>query len=362
MPQNQARVRPTTDEHFSSDSASPSNSGRSGEVATREDCAWEAVEEAASNAPGLIATTGTLGLGRRTMTGRLRYWALVAIVALTAGPGAVRGDVKPEDVKFLPNVEKIMRNKGMKKAAALQHYWFKGEENQLVGKRENGKGTKKPLSISDETITMDWVLEFGRARDQYEELVEAVANDAAKKELAEQLQKKFKKSKKETIAFGDFSAKGHKLYAQHTNSRPVTYKLDQLQDELQFALGAFTLYIIPKGKATLTRQGIDVTISEVGVFVFDSYDFNGDQDLRWWKMPDKVSLVHPFPVPDYVNVTNEHYREYRKRNKRGGDFLIYTDVKVSKAKHKFTLPAGAAEKEDKNKRKGKDKNKPKDEK
>src|SRR5262245_3826882 len=102
------------------------------------------------------------------MTGLPRSWTLVTLVTLTAATAVVWADVKPEDIKFLPNVEKIMRNRGMKKAAALQHYWFNGQENQLVGEQEDGKGTKKPLSISDETITMDWVLRFPRAKDKYD--------------------------------------------------------------------------------------------------------------------------------------------------------------------------------------------------
>jgi hypothetical protein len=251
-----------------------------------------------------------------------------------------KGGAAPQE--FILSVEKIMLAKGWKKAAVLQHRWFDGPENQLAGLPADGKGTKGRLSIDDKTITMEWLLSFSRAQSTYNELLSVYANDAAKKVLKGRLEQEFARTKARTITFGDFSKTGLALLAQESNFRSVEYGYysasNPLQlDELDAALGRFSMYVVPKGTATKTPEGIDVTVSEVGVFAFDSYDFNGDQDLGWWKAPDKISALKPLFEPGYTNVTNKDYQEYRKRHKRGGDFLIFSDVKVKPVKDRFVL-------------------------
>jgi hypothetical protein len=275
------------------------------------------------------------------------------------------GGPKATDVEFLPNVEKIMRNKGWQVGAALHHRWLIEPENQLVGKQEEGKGTKRKLSIDDKTVKMDWVLKFPRAKEKYDELLKQATNEPGRRVLLKHLQAELKKHPKEgkehskegkEVSFGDFSKHDLALFAQAINSRPVgsghgrfgriASKVETAGrvaaeglDDMDAALFSFNLLLVPKGKATRTAKGWDVKISELGVFVFDSYDFNGGEDLGWWKMPDEVKPPHVFPLfqPGYVHVTNDLYRAYRTRHKRGGDFLVISDVKVTKAQRHFTI-------------------------
>ena len=65
------------------------------------------------------------------------------------------------------------------------------------------------------------------------------------------------------------------------------------------------------GKASLKLQ---VTIEEVGVYVKDSFDFNGNQFLGWWGPAD-------------VPINNSDFQRWRAENHTGGDFLVYSDVK-----------------------------------
>ncbi len=282
------------------------------------------------------------------------------------------GGTKATDVEFLPNVEKIMRNKGWQVGAALHHRWLSEPENQLVGKQEAGKGTKRKLSIDDKTVKMDWVLKFPRAKEKYDEVLKQATNEPARRVLLKHLQAELKKHPKEgkehskqgkehskpgkEVSFGDFSKHGLALFAQAINSRTVGSghgRLGRIEskvetagrvaaeglDDMDAALFSFNLLVVPKGKATRTAKGWDVKISELGVFVFDSYDFNGGEDLGWWKTPNEVKPPHVFPLfqPGYVHVTNDLYREYRTRHKRGGDFLVFSDVKVTKVQRHFTL-------------------------
>ncbi len=68
-----------------------------------------------------------------------------------------------------------------------------------------------------------------------------------------------------------------------------------------------------------------VTITEVGIYIRDSYDFNGDQDLGYWDDTDNsVSMINPLSG---TKVTNADFRAWRAPNGRGGDFLVFSDVK-----------------------------------
>ena len=81
-----------------------------------------------------------------------------------------------------------------------------------------------------------------------------------------------------------------------------------------------------------------VYINEVGVYAMDSYDFNDDpvswrptswvsQPLGYWN--PKTGYVGRRPGKgDYVS--NKTFQEYRGKTGRGGDFMIYSDVKVVK--------------------------------
>ena len=68
-----------------------------------------------------------------------------------------------------------------------------------------------------------------------------------------------------------------------------------------------------------------VSITEVGVYVRDSFDFNGDQFLGYWDDSDNsVSILNPLSGE---RVSNESFRQWRTANNRGGDFLVFSDVK-----------------------------------
>jgi hypothetical protein len=67
-----------------------------------------------------------------------------------------------------------------------------------------------------------------------------------------------------------------------------------------------------------------VTITDVGVYLRDSYDFNGDQHLGFWD--DSDNSVSTLNFLSGTRVTNEDFRVWRNANGRGGDFLIYSDV------------------------------------
>jgi hypothetical protein len=63
--------------------------------------------------------------------------------------------------------------------------------------------------------------------------------------------------------------------------------------------------------------GYVVTVTEVVVWMMDSYDFEGYQDLGWWN--EEHNSVLRGPLPDskyYTQVTNKTFRDWRDKNSR----------------------------------------------
>jgi hypothetical protein len=97
-------------------------------------------------------------------------------------------------------------------------------------------------------------------------------------------------------------------------------------DDMSAALGNFAFRVAVAGGVTpIPRtQRFEVIIAEVGVYVRDSYDFNGDQFLGFWDDQDNaMSMINPLSG---TGVSNSDFRAWRDRNGKGGDFMVYSDV------------------------------------
>jgi len=213
---------------------------------------------------------------------------------------------------FVTQIPTIMENMDWQYATALQRRWF-ASPAKVQG--------EDILSMDNTTITMDWVLEFQRAEILYEEAIRVYANNAALPYLEQNIEKLFSEGAT-SIEFGNFTIGGKETDSQSTNERSMQEL--PFVDELTGALGAFQFVIVPQGTATKTPNGVAVTITKVGVYVRDSFDFNGDQSLGYWKAPDRVSL---FELSGYTLVENTSYRSYRDETGIGGDFWVYSDIK-----------------------------------
>lgn len=217
---------------------------------------------------------------------------------------------------FVTNVPTIMGNIGWVNAQKLQQKWF-ADRARRAG--------NEALAINSDTIKMNWVLGYPRAKAVYDDVLKVYANDPARKVLEKNLRAMFARTTAKTISFGDFTKTGNALHLQQTNFRPVD---DTKLDDLGGALGKFSFYSIPKGTATENHNGsISVTIREVGVYVRDDYNFEGEQPLGYWKQPDGVRSVW---WAGYTRVDNSDYREYRVDHGRGGDFIVFSDVRVTR--------------------------------
>jgi hypothetical protein len=196
------------------------------------------------------------------------------------------------------------------------------------------------------TIKMKWVLGFSRANDVLNSMVsdKVWSNDAALPEMGNKLRSLFPSSKAGGASWDLSSKSVPDLHALHVNHREVsTAGLLAGLDGLTAALGDFSIYVAPLGfdlgpelpgieakdtempDSGVTKFGKQlVTLYQVGFFVFDSFNFEGPQDLGHWdEISNKVRKT-PFWNSRWVN--NGNFRDWRTDNGNGGDFRVYSDV------------------------------------
>jgi hypothetical protein len=233
---------------------------------------------------------------------------------------------------FIERIPKIMRSKGWFEGQRLMETWF-----------------SRPAAIAPHysppvTIKMDWVLGFERAKNVYDELVadQIWQNGPAQNEIAKMLKRKgLLLDSPAAKTFGNLSQAVPLLDTDYINFRAVDahYYYDFYGsyygwsvDDLKAALGAFVFRVVTAGKVARVQEsdpdgidpGYDVTIEEVGVYVRDSFDFEGHQFLGFWD-DDGVNIL-PSSAGSH-SVSNGNFRDWRDDTGKGGDFLVYSDLK-----------------------------------
>jgi hypothetical protein len=127
-------------------------------------------------------------------------------------------------------------------------------------------------------------------------------------------------------------------------------------------LGAFTFRVVVAGTVRPADRrkpgdgddvGHQVSINDVGIYIRDSYDFEGDQFLGYWDTGStylrpwgavdspqaakrmkygKVSLSY---FQGGERIENADFRKWRMQTGKGGDFLVFSNLK------RFTPPGSA---------------------
>jgi hypothetical protein len=111
------------------------------------------------------------------------------------------------------------------------------------------------------------------------------------------------------------------------NFRAVGGLLDPL-DDLTAALARFTFRIVVAGRVEpdASTGRFRVTVTDVGVHVRDSFDFNGSQALGCWNVcTNDVGRI----VCGGVDINNTDFDAFRKASGRGGDLKVLSDVKAT---------------------------------
>ncbi|WP_373386821.1 DUF6402 family protein [Pseudomonas alcaligenes] len=114
-------------------------------------------------------------------------------------------------------------------------------------------------------------------------------------------------------------------------------------DDVYGALGSFVIKVAAtKFRTYASDHGFPaIEIEEIGLYVRDTYDFlniDGDQLLGYWNRP---GVIRPGPIeaissPEHIDrsgsryfkVTNGAFNKYRQLKNKGGDFLVFSTVKL----------------------------------
>jgi len=273
----------------------------------------------------------------------------------------------------IPALPGIMRNQGWTIGPKLMEHWLEAAPNNDPAKNIHRHDIT--------TVKMNWVLGFPRAVNVYQMAINGRVwvNQAAQKEIIEKLIRnkgRLPATVGGKIEFGNVG-EGQARFAHtaedfhknwHIQNRSFQQELTDPLDDLYAALGDFHFYFLVKGWVTRlkdqdTKPHYKVMIEKVGMYVRDSYDFNDpdcwycwvvpSQPLGFWsceknyaaKLPRPTLELNPIPfaqpptrvVPDpsahYVN--NASFRAWRNSQGKGGDFLVFSDIKVFNVNDSF---------------------------
>lgn len=246
---------------------------------------------------------------------------IVVAIAEVGGKGASKGKkasvrftfvaAVPFSVRAIPG---IMIANGMTTAPTLMNRWFAAPA-----------GRQTPNTT---VVKMDWVLSFDRARKVYEKIItdKVLLTPAA----VAVIRKKYGKT---VGAFGDFTLPVMDLHMEQVQFQQFSASETDDLDDLFCALGNFSFFVAIKGSATAAA----INITHIAVYVRDDYEFDDkgfvqkkimSQVLGYWN--HKTLKVSKLPGPDFSYVSNSDFRSYRKGTGTGGDFLIFSDIRVIK--------------------------------
>jgi hypothetical protein len=114
------------------------------------------------------------------------------------------------------------------------------------------------------------------------------------------------------------------------NYYPIARNL-VLVDGLQAAMGAFNLRALAKGYSEPTQGGYMIHVTEVYVFVQDTFAFTADEPFLFWSCAEKELvrwydfwiLLHP---DSYRWLSGTDFISFRQRHGRGGDFPVISSL------------------------------------
>jgi hypothetical protein len=249
----------------------------------------------------------------------------------------------PFTIRDLPAV---MRRNGWAVGATLMDRWFGRGARAMTGAEKTGE-TGSP-DIETTAVTMAWALTFDRAVQANNHLI-ASWNTGERRGpshgvIASRL-RAWRASNPtrpgRPFRFGDLRRPATHVDATcQVNRDRIESSMFSSIDDFYAAMGNALVKLAVSGVVTpLPGDRWRLTIDEIGTYIRDTYDFNGDQRLGAWGpsgfsraavlAPDIPIIAERTQNDDgqrYFSVNNSSFRAYRNHYRRGGDFVIFSDI------------------------------------
>lgn len=247
--------------------------------------------------PNQQVTYQATGAGTWTIKGLVPGTGNLLIEGVTAYRGLnVQLNGVRANTTAVTDIPGIMQNNGWSQGATLLNHWF------------DSKGT-----ASSSTIKMNWALGFPRIKAIYDQILaeKIYANDAAKGLLSQNLRSS--------------AGMSFQIYCNSRayTGRPLTSCVLGF-DDFDVSLNACTLRVVAGGRLDLVSGRRFVTITSVGVYIADNFNFNGSQSLAWWNYKTNYAGCNPLLGTE---ITNSAFQKYQLTTGKGRGFEVSSDTK-----------------------------------
>jgi len=208
----------------------------------------------------------------------------------------------------------------------------------------NNKEQQRPVA---NLVDIDWLLSFPSVKELYDKIVneKIYFNEAAKNELWKSLQSSIElpSTNEGETSFNYISNKIVKtnsgeqktiadIYHYQSRMHDVDwFSLNESDlNDMYGALGRFDFRIAANGKVKLVDSQYEITITKIGIFMRDQYDFIDNnwvysQPLGYWDVVTQTPHIE-----DGTNrylIKNDMFRSYSETTGKGGDYIIYSNIK-----------------------------------
>lgn len=232
---------------------------------------------------------------------------------------------------LVEDIRHIMRNTGWPIAASVQDRWFAGEERvaNISASTDGFDFSGGGRFLETRSVEMDWVIENAPLASGTQGAINKLIDPSryGGEEIYKQIRRNIlflrTNQREREVPLSDSTQKGALLFRQ-TLLQDAT-KLGNPVNEVYATVGRIGIYSLPLGVARRVARGTyEVTFQGVGVVLFDSFDFESEQPLGCWARWS----YGPVPIPGVTTcIWNSDFQVYRKVKKRGGDYMIQSDVK-----------------------------------
>jgi hypothetical protein len=253
------------------------------------------------------------------------------------------------------DVPELMQNKmNWPVSALLMRRWFNGAKYIMTDAQKSGTSQQcfSPQILDTTDVKIDWALRFDRVRKASVTLLHKWRDPKAIELLKTRVQSASPNYSQQPWRFGDLTQPAPVIDGTCQIQFVVFGSLTDPPDDMRGAIGVGTLKLAVSGIVSVQSGARRIAIDMLGIYLRDTYDFNGSQFLGLWNengldtsnideglayldlssyrdMPVDRGTDKIYPGVDNITyqVNNRVFNEWREKNDKGGDYFVFSEIK-----------------------------------